>query len=153
MGQTSEWGGQFFKASRAGSCDVVEACSSSLRQELMAFTGQIATEGIDETTDDRVAKESDQRKRKPSQEKGRVATPAELEQLAYEQCERCAACGIAIEPNESELDHKIPRADGGDDMKPNLQWLCLPCNRAKGMQSMVAFVAMCRRVAGYQSEI
>lgn len=74
---------------------------------------------------------------------GSVAVIAILESQNYE----CAACGMSLEPEVAELDHKRALSDGGDDDPSNLQWLCKPCNRAKRDMSMGAFVAMCRRIA------
>ena len=70
-----------------------------------------------------------------------------IEQQGY----ACAACGIELMPDTAHLDHKTPRLSGGSDAASNLQWLCVHCNRAKGILSMGEFVAMCKRVSVWQS--
>lgn len=87
----------------------------------------------------------------PNEEENFVASPADLFAILREQQALCAACGKDLEPDDSELDHITPRADGGSDKKNNLQWLCLGCNRAKGSMNMQAFIALCRRVASWQA--
>ncbi len=53
-------------------------------------------------------------------------------------CGCCAACGS----NEQlVIDHLIPVVRGGKTERGNLQALCAPCNRAKGRQTMVEFMA------------
>lgn len=50
---------------------------------------------------------------------------------------RCAVCGIptgAEGPTRAELDHRVPRARGGDNADENLQGLCTTCNNAKSTQ-------------------
>jgi 5-methylcytosine-specific restriction endonuclease McrA len=42
---------------------------------------------------------------------------------------KCALCLAASDV--LELDHIVPRACGGSDEMPNLQLLCVPCNRSK----------------------
>lgn len=78
--------------------------------------------------------------------KDKKASAKDLHLILKEQGYMCAACGLGLEPHTSEIDHKQPRADGGNESPANLQWLCKPCNRAKGEMSMSAFIAMCVRV-------
>ena len=50
---------------------------------------------------------------------------------------RCAVCGTPIGaegPARTELDHRVPRARGGDNSEENLQGLCTACNNAKSTQ-------------------
>ena len=76
------------------------------------------------------------------------ATAKELYRLVtVQQRERCALCGVGITPNTAEVDHKIPRERGGSDCIDNLQWLCIPCNRAKWSLPQDEFVALCERIA------
>ena len=44
----------------------------------------------------------------------------------------CAGCGRALEREFMQLDHKMPRKDGGDNHILNRILLCGPCNRKKG---------------------
>jgi hypothetical protein len=85
----------------------------------------------------------------PAKEKRqKSASTRELLELFREQEYRCAACTCELQPDATTaLDHKIPRADGGDDAIGNLQWLCGDCNRAKGTMRMSAFIAMCMRIS------
>jgi len=46
----------------------------------------------------------------------------------------CLYCGHPISWENSELDHIVPRADGGVNRLENLAVVCLPCNREKGRQ-------------------
>lgn len=43
---------------------------------------------------------------------------------------RCKHCSS---PNRLSIDHIFPRAKGGGDEIGNLQTLCMPCNRRKGV--------------------
>jgi 5-methylcytosine-specific restriction endonuclease McrA len=55
---------------------------------------------------------------------------------------RCRLCGAAIHrlgrncspfrPTEGAIDHKFPRARGGQNDESNLQLLCVTCNASKG---------------------
>ena len=44
---------------------------------------------------------------------------------------RCEACGISSEERALEVDHIIPRNNGGSDDRSNLQALCFKCNAQK----------------------
>ena len=44
---------------------------------------------------------------------------------------RCKHCGTR---ERLSIDHVIARANGGSDDIENLQTLCMPCNRRKGVQ-------------------
>lgn len=44
---------------------------------------------------------------------------------------RCVKCGGWFNKSEIEIDHRIPKRDGGTDDLWNLQPLCRHCNRAK----------------------
>ena len=43
---------------------------------------------------------------------------------------RCVKCGAG---QDLSIDHRIPRALGGSDDRENLQTMCRPCNRRKGV--------------------
>ncbi len=44
---------------------------------------------------------------------------------------RCWCCGAAAPQTELQVDHIIPRAEGGTDSLNNLATLCQKCNRGK----------------------
>ena len=46
----------------------------------------------------------------------------------------CAGCGRELEPEFMELDHIIPRSDGGSNNITNRILLCKPCNQRKSNQ-------------------
>ncbi|MDA8357891.1 MAG: HNH endonuclease [Actinomycetota bacterium] len=45
---------------------------------------------------------------------------------------RCLYCGSALSWDGTELDHVVPRADGGVNLRANLAAVCVACNRKKG---------------------
>lgn len=50
---------------------------------------------------------------------------------------RCQICGrSSVDGARLEVDHKHPRAHGGDDSYDNLWTLCFDCNRGKGTQAL-----------------
>ena len=44
---------------------------------------------------------------------------------------RCAYCGKKIELEEFEVDHKVPKADRGENEENNLMPACKSCNKLK----------------------
>ncbi len=59
--------------------------------------------------------------------------PTSHKHLLYGQQEgRCAMCSTITLFNAMEVDHIVPRAEGGGDELENLQLLCRPCNATKG---------------------
>ena len=54
-----------------------------------------------------------------------------VEWLYAEQNGKCAGCDIALPQRYFELDHKLPRSDGGHNGVSNRALLCGPCNRRK----------------------
>lgn len=44
---------------------------------------------------------------------------------------RCVRCGGLFSKKEIEIDHRIPKRDGGTDDLWNLQPMCQHCNRSK----------------------
>lgn len=44
---------------------------------------------------------------------------------------RCVRCGGSFRKDQIEIDHRIPKRDGGTDDLWNLQPMCRKCNRSK----------------------
>ena len=44
---------------------------------------------------------------------------------------RCVSCGNMFSKSEIDVDHRIPKRDGGVDALWNLQPMCKHCNRSK----------------------
>jgi DNA-binding CsgD family transcriptional regulator len=84
-------------------------------------------------------------------ENGETVGPAALLELIETQEYRCALSGVELTPDTAALDHIVPRADGGEHVLSNVQWLHGDVNRAKGTLSNEEFVKLCRRVAGWTS--
>ena len=53
-----------------------------------------------------------------------------------EQNEVCNGCESHLELRHLEIDHIIPKKNGGTDGQDNLQLLCSSCNRIKGSRDM-----------------
>lgn len=49
---------------------------------------------------------------------------------------RCQYCGRPVPEVTLEVDHIIPKAEGGKDSKDNLITACFECNRGKGPESL-----------------
>ncbi len=52
---------------------------------------------------------------------------------------RCELCGVSADERSLEVDHIIPRRDGGSDDLSNLQALCWKCNANKGARDSTDF--------------
>ena len=62
---------------------------------------------------------------------------------------QCQGCGFEPpRPEYLELDHKLPRADGGSNELENRVLLCGPCNRAKGARLTLTGLREHNRKAG-----
>ena len=55
-----------------------------------------------------------------------------LDVQGVEHLTECAGCGRVLEGEFMELDHILPRVDGGENYLTNRVLLCSPCNRRKG---------------------
>ena len=73
-----------------------------------------------------------------------------LLKLIESQDYRCALTGRELTPETAALDHKQPRADGGENEPDNLWWVHQDVNRAKGTMAVEAFVDMCRDVVTHR---
>lgn len=63
-------------------------------------------------------------------ERGR-AWMQKRERVALAHGYRCAGCGLVWRSNLDQIDHRIPREQGGSNEEANLQPLCKPCHDAK----------------------
>ncbi|WP_201269096.1 HNH endonuclease [Sinorhizobium meliloti] len=55
---------------------------------------------------------------------------------AFERCGGlCEKCGARLKVGESEYDHIVPAALGGDATLDNAQVLCIPCHRGVGAKT------------------
>lgn len=63
-------------------------------------------------------------------ERGR-AWMQKRERVALTHGYRCAGCGLVWRSNKDQIDHRIPREQGGSNEESNLQPLCKPCHDAK----------------------
>ena len=53
----------------------------------------------------------------------------------------CAGCGTHFPFRVMDVDHILPRSQGGTDHADNLQMLCSGCNRSKGSKTMAEWKA------------
>lgn len=51
---------------------------------------------------------------------------------------RCAECGRLWMPEIDQVDHRVPREQGGSDADDNLQLLCDDCHEAKSRAEAAA---------------
>lgn len=61
----------------------------------------------------------------------------------------CAGCGRELEAPFMELDHRHPRADGGENYIVNRVLLCAPCNGRKGKRLTLSGLVDANRKAGW----
>ena len=79
------------------------------------------------------------------------ATMRELASLWKSQRGRCALTGARLN-HSAQLDHKFPRARGGDDSIGNLQWLSDRANLAKRDLTNEEFIYLCATVLDWTGE-
>ena len=111
------------------------AVPESDKEDLWRMFGEIkCLEEVPERTDDgETAAPFLRTKKKPHEPPGLRQTHAQMKEHLLEQngC-KCQGCGRSFDdPRYLELDHIIPRADGGINHISNRILLCGPCNRAK----------------------
>lgn len=61
---------------------------------------------------------------------------ADVREILKRQRGKCAHCRIRLGTNK-HLDHIVPLARGGSNHRSNLQFLCAPCNLAKGARDPI----------------
>lgn len=79
------------------------------------------------------------------------ATARDLAAIWKSQRGLCALSGRKLD-RTAQLDHKLPRARGGDDRPGNLQWLCEDVNLAKRALTDAEFTALCGDVMRWIGE-
>jgi len=82
-------------------------------------------------------------------ERHEKATASQLMSLLQLQQFRCALTGVMLTPEIARCDHIAPVSDGGTNQLENLQWVTEDVNKAKGVMSQDAFIAMCIQVADW----
>lgn len=126
--------------------------SAAKAAKLLGVTTDVVSEGLHRVCNKlsvmTIRELLDEEQRKPKKES---ATGSELMKLLKQQDYRCALTGEKLTPNTAELDHKIPKSKGGDDTAGNLQWLDKTVNKMKGSMTVDEFIAICRRVARWNS--
>ena len=75
----------------------------------------------------------------------RKATKEDKQLLYGKQDGRCNGCKQKFDIRNFEIDHIVPRADGGGNEIENLQLLCGFCNRTKGKRSMAFLMATLKK--------
>ena len=75
----------------------------------------------------------------------RKATQEDKQLLYGKQDGRCNGCKQKFNIINFEIDHIVPRADGGGNEIENLQLLCGFCNRTKGKRSMAFLISTLKK--------
>ena len=65
----------------------------------------------------------------------------------------CYLCGREQKPNETELDHVVPRSQGGETTVENLRFVHKRCNRMKHDLGLDELVAWCQAVVQHQTQV
>lgn len=78
-------------------------------------------------------------RRKRENDGGQAADAADLRAILTAQGHRCAYCKADLKRKKRHLDHIMPLALGGSNDRTNLQYLCVPCNLAKGAKDPIDF--------------
>ena len=83
----------------------------------------------------------------------RLSKPAIVDVLAKAQAGDggvvCAGCGRVLEREFMHLDHRMPRAGGGENYITNRVLLCAPCNGRKGQTLTMPGLVLANRKAGW----
>ncbi|WP_116042293.1 HNH endonuclease [Amycolatopsis palatopharyngis] len=79
-------------------------------------------------------------RRRRAEKLSRASEPYTLAEIAKRDRNRCGLCGHRVpmqrkypDPKSPSIDHVIPLADGGDDVKANVQLAHFVCNSRKGV--------------------
>lgn len=63
-----------------------------------------------------------------------------------EQEGRCNGCQMEFPFRHFQVDHILPKSKGGTDHEQNLQLLCGPCNRLKGVDTMAHLMVRLKEI-------
>ena len=81
------------------------------------------------------------------------AISAEMRDILYDaQQGICGGCGRELEKEFMELDHILPRADGGVNDITNRIMLCSPCNRKKSHTLTLSGLVRENRKSGWMRD-
>ena len=64
----------------------------------------------------------------------------------------CAGCGIQLPGRYMQLDHQLPRKDGGENVITNRILLCGPCNNTKRAELTLSGLIRDNKRAGYMAD-
>lgn len=79
-------------------------------------------------------------------------TVATLFEKLKQQEYRCAVSGRTLTPDNCEVDHVVPLANGGKMVYDNIHLVVSEVNRAKGTMPLEDFVSLCEDVVQYSRE-
>ena len=117
-----------------GGADLSELAVKLVKQRIRRELGGLLFD-VHHRTD--VPKRTDQGKLPPAR--------SHAHRLYGEQEGVCKACRTHFPFRVMEVDHRIPRAEGGGDEYSNLQMLCSGCNARKGAGTHEELLARLRR--------
>jgi 5-methylcytosine-specific restriction endonuclease McrA len=82
---------------------------------------------------------NDRKRRAQKKGSGGSHTAADLRAIITAQGHQCANCRADLRKVRKHVDHIVPLARGGSNDRRNLQYLCAPCNLAKGAKDPIEF--------------
>jgi CRISPR/Cas system Type II protein with McrA/HNH and RuvC-like nuclease domain len=79
-------------------------------------------------------------------------SPANIEQMFYDQNEKCYYSGEQLTFDNISLEHKIPLSRGGLHVMDNVVWATKQINRMKGTMNDAEFIEVCEQIACYAAQ-
>lgn len=77
--------------------------------------------------------------RRRARERGGSITVADIKDVLGRQRHRCGYCRIDLRKSGYHVDHIVPLAGGGSNVRKNIQALCGQCNRRKSARDPIEF--------------